>query len=198
MRTRPAFHQAVAHCLDYPDQALYQRLSLLEACAPRLRPFLAHVAATPLAELAEQYVRVFDFQNRHCLHLTWWLDGDTRRRGESLVALKRAYREAGLDPVGDELPDYLPMVLEYVAATGDSTILRTHRPGLELLRLALDDADTPYASVVSALCATLPGPSPRDRAAARALARSGPRAENVGLAPYGHLELLPLHTPGGH
>ncbi|MEV6769370.1 nitrate reductase molybdenum cofactor assembly chaperone [Nocardia sp. NPDC051030] len=195
-RSRPAFYQAAAHCLDYPDEQFFARITLFAAGAPALRPFLEHAATVGQAELAEHYVHTFDFHNRHCLHLTWWLDGDTRRRGQSLVGLKQAYREHGMELLNEELPDYLPVVLEFVAATGNRDLLLEHRPGLELLRLALSDVDTPYAQVVTALCATLPGPSPRDRATARALARSGPRTEDVGLVPYGHLDLLPLLTSG--
>ncbi|MFC8045695.1 nitrate reductase molybdenum cofactor assembly chaperone [Nocardia sp. NPDC057353] len=195
MKTRPAFYQAAAHCLDYPDPLLYERLPLLDACAPALRPFLGHVASVPLGALAEEYVRVFDFHNRHCLHLTWWTEGDTRRRGESLLRLRQRYRSAGLDPAGAELPDYLPLVLEYVAATGDRAVLLEHRPALELLRFALAEAGTAYSDVLTALCAALPGPSPRDRAAARALAAAGPRGEDVGLTPYGQLPLTPVGRP---
>jgi nitrate reductase delta subunit len=80
------------------------------------------------------------------------------------------------------------VVLEY-AATGDLVdglaLLQEHRAGVELLRLALRDAGSPYADVVSAVCALLPGPSPADRAAAERLARTGPPVESVGLEPYG-------------
>jgi len=62
------------------------------------------------------------------------------------------------------------------------------------LRLALIESSTPYADLLVAVCATLPGPSPQDRAAARALAASGPPTETVGLEPYGtdRPKLLPL------
>ncbi|MFC8530743.1 nitrate reductase molybdenum cofactor assembly chaperone [Nocardia sp. NPDC057227] len=194
---KAAFYQAVAHCLDYPDLLLYERIPLLVECAPALRSFLAQVASMPLGALAEEYVRVFDFHNRHCLHLTWWTDGDTRRRGEALLRLKEVYRRAGLEQAGSELPDYLPLMLEYVAATGDRAPLLEHRPGLELLRFALDESGTAYSAVLNALCAALPGPSPRDRAAARALAAAGPRGEDVGLTPYGGRDLLPLTPVSG-
>ena len=79
------------------------------------------------------------------------------------------------------------MVLEY-AATGDLAdglaLLQEHRAGVELLRLALRDARSPYADVVEAVCALLPGPSPQDRAAAQRLAQAGPPTETVGLEPY--------------
>ena len=81
-------------------------------------------------------------------------------------------------------------MLEF-AATADlagrpRNCCRSTGPGIELLRLALLDAGTPYAAPVEAVCALLPGPSPADVAAAKALARNGPPREQVGLelAPF--------------
>jgi nitrate reductase molybdenum cofactor assembly chaperone NarJ/NarW len=185
-------HRAAAAALLYPDPELYADLPAMRRFAPGLAPFLDHVAATPLRELAAHYTEVFDFRARRCLYLSWWRDGDTRRRGASLVAFKETYRAAGLDFDGDgELPDFLPAVLEFAAATGCTDLLTEHRPGLELLRLSLEEHGTPYAHVLGAVCATLPGPSPKDRAAAMALARGGPPREQVGL------ELAPFAATGG-
>ncbi|WP_067699719.1 nitrate reductase molybdenum cofactor assembly chaperone [Nocardia jejuensis] len=192
------FFQAVAHCLDYPDEQFFERLPMLAHSAGELTPFLDHARTLGREALAEHYVATFDFRKQHCLHLTWWLDGDTRRRGQSLLSIKQLYRDHGMHLNGVELPDYLPVVLEFTAATGRRELLIEHRPGLELLRLALADNESPYAGVVTALCARLPGTSPRDRAAVLALARSGPRTESVGLAAYGHLALLPVLGNGGH
>ncbi|GAA2080645.1 nitrate reductase molybdenum cofactor assembly chaperone [Streptomyces albiaxialis] len=194
MSRHAVLHQAAACCLTYPDASFHDDLPLLrEATAGLrgrpvrlLRGFLDHAEATPRAELAAHYVRVFDFKNRRSLYLTWWTDGDTRRRGMSLVRLKETYRAHGLDFAdGDELPDFLPAVLEFSARAGTDTLLRRHRPALELLRLSLADCETPYAAVLAAVCATLPGASPKDRAAARAMARGGPPREDVGLEPFG-------------
>ncbi|MFG7941537.1 nitrate reductase molybdenum cofactor assembly chaperone [Streptomyces cacaoi] len=186
--------QCAGRLLSYPDEQLYTQLPLLgEALggvrggpAATLRGFLGHVRATPRAELAAHYVRVFDFKNRRSLYLTWWTEGDTRRRGLALVRLKETYRAHGLDWAGSgELPDFLPAVLEFSALAGTDALLREYRPALELLRLSLGDGGTPYAAVLEAVCATLPGASPRDRAAARAMARRGPPREEVGLEPFG-------------
>ena len=175
-----------------------------------LRRFLDHVTATPAGDLAEHYVATFD-RNRRCSpYLTWWTEGETRGRGGALVELTQRYRAHGMELAapsgsaggpgskggggaeggvsgGRELPDYLPVVLEYAAA-GDLTdglaLLQEHRAGVELVRLALHDLGSPYAAVLEAVCALLPGPSPADEAAARRLARSGPPTETVGLAPY--------------
>ncbi|MFF2350563.1 nitrate reductase molybdenum cofactor assembly chaperone [Kitasatospora sp. NPDC058115] len=201
---RALVRRAAADCLCYPDAPLLAPAVLLRpvrhASAAPLRTFLDWAGARPAGELARHYVEVFDFTQRHTLHLSWWTDGDTRRRGQALLRFKAAYRAHGLEfgggdqSEGGELPDFLPAVLEFTAATGDETLLRGHRPALELLRLALAEHGTPYAHVLTAVCATLPGPSPRDRAAALALARGGPPSERVGLdaPPYGHLGLLPV------
>ncbi|MFF0745534.1 nitrate reductase molybdenum cofactor assembly chaperone [Streptomyces sp. NPDC004111] len=188
--------QAAAILLQYPDDALHQRLPLVAAAVRTLPPgpartgltaLLDHIAATKPRELAEHYVALLDRRRRCCLYLTWWADGETRRRGQALAALKDRYRRAGLELDGRELPDHLPVVLEY-AATGDLAdglaLLQEHRAGIELLRLALCEARSPYAGAAQAVCSLLPGPSPKDRAAARRLARTGPPTESVGLTPY--------------
>jgi len=202
--------QAAAHLLDYPDAAWRERLPLVRAAlqavggraARKLVAFLDQASSMPATQAGSHFVEVFDFKNRHSLYLTWWLDGDTRRRGASLVELKAVFREAGFAFSEEDLPDYLPVVLEFTAASGDLGLLLRHRPGLELLRLALAEHGTAYASVLEAVCSTLPGASPKDRAAARALAAAGPPRETVGLdpdtaalRPYGHLDLLPVLTP---
>ncbi|MFD8302883.1 nitrate reductase molybdenum cofactor assembly chaperone [Streptomyces sp. NPDC059690] len=157
MPSDAVLHQAAALCLTYPDDDFRTRLPLLREAAPQLREFTDHAALTPARELEAHYVQVFDFKNRHSLYLSWWQDGDTRRRGMTLVRFKDVYRAAGLEMTGEELPDFLPAVLEFAARTGDTDLLTEHRAGLERLRAALTDFGTPYASVLDAVCATLPG-----------------------------------------
>ncbi|MEV7194726.1 nitrate reductase molybdenum cofactor assembly chaperone [Streptomyces sp. NPDC093510] len=184
MTRHAVLYQAAALCLAYPDDEFGARLPLLREAAPAgLHGFLEYATAAEPRELAAHYVQVFDFKNRHSLYLSWWREGDTRRRGMALVRFKEVYREHGMEFSGEELPDFLPAVLEFSAHAGP-VLLEEHRSGLELLRIALADHGTPYASVVEAVCATLPGPSPKDRAEALALARSGPPREDVGLQPF--------------
>jgi nitrate reductase molybdenum cofactor assembly chaperone NarJ/NarW len=141
------------------------------------------------------YVDVFDLSRKHSLYLSYWTDGDTRRRSEVLAAFKQRYRRSGfLVHTGGELPDYLPMVLEYAAIVDpvDGTaLLQKYRSSVELLRLALEECGTPYAGVLTAVCSTLPGPSPANRKAVMAMAAAGPPTETVGLEPYG-TPLLPM------
>ncbi|MGJ5752151.1 respiratory nitrate reductase chaperone NarJ [Streptomyces puniciscabiei] len=156
MPSDAVLYQAAALCLTYPDDDLIARLPLLREAAPQLRAFTDHAALTPARELATHYVRVFEAGNRHSLYLNRWHDGDARRRGVSLEGLKKVYREHGLEFSGEELPDFLPAVLEFTARTGDTSLLTEHRDGLERLRTRLTVYGTPYAAVLDAVCATLP------------------------------------------
>jgi nitrate reductase delta subunit len=113
--------QAASILLEYPGDVVRDRLPLIAAAVSALPAspaqaalpgFLDHVAAVDTSELAEHYVATFDRRRRCCLYLTWWTDGDTRRRGEALAVLKARYRAAGLELRSRELPDFLPVVLE--------------------------------------------------------------------------------------
>ncbi|MFE9448516.1 nitrate reductase molybdenum cofactor assembly chaperone [Streptomyces sp. NPDC006739] len=156
MPSDAVLYQAAALCLTYPDDDFRARLPLLREAAPQLREFVDHAALTRPEELAAHYVRVFDTGRRHSLHLSRWHDGDTARRGVSLVRLEGVYRAHGLEFSGKELPDFLPAVLEFTARTGETGLLTEYRDGLERLRSGLTDFGTPYASVLDAVCATVP------------------------------------------
>lgn len=175
--------QAGAHLLAYPDERFWERLPLIqEATSPHFSGFFAKIQQMGAGELAAHYVEMFDLTRRCCLHLTYYADGDTRRRGQSLAELKGRYRAAGWELMDDELPDYLPVMLEFAALDGSGeSLLAGHRVGLELLRAALDGYGSPYARLVETLCATLPPLTAAERAAAARLAGSGPPAESVGV-----------------
>ncbi|MCX3059536.1 nitrate reductase molybdenum cofactor assembly chaperone [Streptomyces beihaiensis] len=180
---------AAGRLLTYPDETLYAQLPLIRdvvagLATPEPAAFLARADRERPLDLAAHYTSVFDTRSRRCLYLTWWTDGDTRNRGLSLVRVKQTYRDHGWVPTEEELPDFLPVMLEFAAMEeqAGTALLQQHRAGLELLRIALAEHGTPYALLLRAVCATLPGPSPATRAEAKALARTGPPRESVGLA----------------
>lgn len=202
-------YQVASWCLGYPDPELVDRLPMLRAALAEqrdseptqmLRGVLDHIARTPLDTLTRHYVEVFDLSRKHALYLSYWTDGDTRRRGEVLGKFKQRYRDSGfLVQTGGELPDFLPMVLEYAALVDPDDgfeLLQAYRPSLELLRIALQERETPYADAVVAVCETLPGASPADRSAVMRMAGAGPPTESVGLEPYDP-RLLPMHEAKG-
>jgi nitrate reductase delta subunit len=194
--------QAAAVCLGYPEGDIVATSGLVRSAlaekspdqAEAFEPLLAYWESEDLPAIQTHYVNVFDLSRKHSLYLSYWTDGDTRRRGEVLAAFRQRYRHSGfLVDTGGELPDYLPMVLEYAARVDpvDGTaLLQEYRRSVELLRLALAERGTPYAGVVTAVCSTLPGASPADRKAVMAMAAAGPPTETVGLEPYGG-QLLP-------
>jgi len=179
--------------LQYPTTALFDGLGVLEAeaarlprpCATPLGRFLGWLQATPPTEVAQHYVATFDLRRRCALYLTYYRYGDTRKRGMAMLAFKAAYRAAGLAPSDGELPDYLPMVLDFAALhPRGEKLLRSHRADLELLLRALRDADSPYADVIEAVCAQLPALRRPDQALVRRFWESGPPEEEVGLEPF--------------
>ena len=196
--------------LQYPTLALFDGLGQLAEAVregPRAtqRPFgifLEWLSGTSPDTVARHYVETFDLpggrggssprrrQSRCVLYLTYYRYGDTRKRGMAMVTFKAAYRAAGLEPAqgegaGGELPDYLPMVLDFAGShPRGEKLLRAHRADLELLLRSLRDAPSPYAHVVEAVCARLPALRRPDEALVRRFWESGPPAEEVGLEPF--------------
>jgi nitrate reductase delta subunit len=187
--------------LSYPDDEVRARVpAALDACGTLPHASRAGVSATAewldgTEALASQthYVEIFDRRRRACLYLTYFLNGDTRRRGMALVEFKEAYQAAGFDLGSGELPDFLPVVLEF-GAVGDLAaaleMLAVHRSGLEVLEAALAKFGSPYAHVVTGLLTVVPaaaaGPT------AEELALAGPPVEQVGLAPFIPVESLTI------
>jgi len=204
-RPRPAWSreqltyawQSASLLLDYPDEHLLDEdLTVVRAAAAALpdrlgTPLLRvadRLAGVPLAESQAAYVETFDNRRRCNLFLTYFAHGDTRKRGVALLRFKQTYLRAGYVLDEAELPDHLCVVLEF-AATVDHRLgwglLLGHRAGLELLRLALTDDDSPWAGAVEAVCATMPPLRGDEHEAVLRLAAEGPPAEEVGLTPYG-------------
>lgn len=190
--------------LDYPGAQTLALLDQLDSAARELPAsvgaslldFLGEFAAQDELQLAERYVETFDMRRRASLHLTYYAYGDTRKRGMALLRFKHAYRQAGMQVGDEELPDYLPLVLEF-AATVDylqgERLLCEHVPVLELLRLSLVDSGSRYAVLLAAVLATLPPINTADRRRIAELAAQGPPEEDVGLEPFA---LDPLTTEG--
>lgn len=186
--------------LQYPTAAIFEGLDTLETAAAdvpsregrqAIRVFLSWLRATPPTEVAQHYVETFDLRRRCALYLTYYRCGDTRKRGLAMLTFKTAYRVAGFDPTGDELPDYLPLVLEFASLSSrGEDLLRSRRADLELLRKALHEAQTPYAGVVDAVCAHLPRLRRRDLGVVRVHWEKGPPHEDVGLEPFAPPEYL--------
>ncbi|WP_166849525.1 nitrate reductase molybdenum cofactor assembly chaperone [Isoptericola sp. BMS4] len=196
---RAVAHMAAAVLLRYPDDdaraaAATARDAVDDLPSPvreRLSGLADAIAGGDPRELQADYVATFDLKRRCAMYLSYYAAGDTRKRGAALVRFVEAYRAAGFETTGDELPDYLPTVLELSAVGGDdgariaATLLAAHRDGIEVLRSALASHGSPWTAAVEAVCLTLP---PVDDATAERVATlvaAGPPAELVGLSGYG-------------
>ena len=187
--------QCASILLDYPDPGQDDRLPAVRAAvaahpelSARFGPFLDWRDASDLPHIQAEYVETFDNRRRCNLFLTYFAHGDTRKRGLALLRFKQTYLAAGVSPDPAELPDHLALVLEFGATVDRDAgrqLLLDHRAGLEVLRLSLVDLGSPWASVVAAVCATLPPLHGNEWDAIRKLAADGPPEEEVGLTPYG-------------
>ncbi|MEU4625357.1 nitrate reductase molybdenum cofactor assembly chaperone [Actinoplanes sp. NPDC023801] len=191
MMDRSRIFQLTSLLLTYPDEELRAAGGELRAAAAGvdgLERFVDWLLSGTLIEAQRHYVETFDLRRRSGLYLTYYLHGDTRKRGMALLMLKQRYRAHGLRLADGELPDLLPIVLEFaaVAGPGDGEApLRQHRQGIELLRAALHETRTPYALVLDVVCDLLPQLTDEDRAALTSLAFDGPPVETVGLDAVG-------------
>ena len=189
--------------LQYPDEELLaarEALAVAVGELPRsdasaaLRRFCEWWRAEEPLALQQRYVETFDVEKRCGLYMTFVGEGDRRQRGAALLRLKRMYRAAGLPLDGSELPDFLPVMLEFAAAAADrpgEIVLREHRAAIELLREALRERESPWADVLEAVCLALGEAPAADRGKAAALAAAGPPRELVGLEPFAPPEVMP-------
>ncbi|MDH4182376.1 MAG: nitrate reductase molybdenum cofactor assembly chaperone, partial [Betaproteobacteria bacterium] len=123
------------------------RLAELDALVRRL-------ASAPGLRLEAEYVELFDRGRRTALHLFEHVHGDSRDRGPAMVDLIKTYDRAGLQLVPDELPDYLPVVLEFASTQPPAQAREFLRESAHIVRAifsALLERQSPYASVLAAV-----------------------------------------------
>ncbi len=202
----PELFQVASLLLRYPttallaaDREIADAVKALPGDTTRaqLGRFLAYRQDVPLIDLEREYVETFDTRRRCTLNVSYYLYGDTRRRGVSLLRLKRLYQAAGLILESDELPDHLPVMLEFAAFAPfgyGERVLQEHRIGLELLRLALRADERPHVHVIDAVCSALPRLGLRESDAIRRLVAEGPPDEQVGLEPFAPPEVMPTEV----
>ena len=81
----------------------------------QLQALLTEFAESALYDLQERYVLLFDRTRSLSLHLFEHVHGESRDRGQAMIDLKAQYEQAGLAMSAAELPDFLPLFLEYLA-----------------------------------------------------------------------------------
>ncbi|MDT1060887.1 nitrate reductase molybdenum cofactor assembly chaperone [Paracoccus sp. CPCC 101403] len=121
-----------------------------------LTPLLTQLAKNDIYDLQERYVLLFDRSRTLSLNLFEHIHGESRDRGGAMVDLLETYRAGGFDLGGTELPDHLPVLLEFLSARPldeAREILRDAGHILVALGERLIRRESVYAAVLEALTA---------------------------------------------
>lgn len=157
--------KAIAVMLDYPDAALQEHAGELREAieaetrlAPRTRAslveWLQELEAADLYEVQAEYVGLFDRSRSLSLHLFEHVHGESRDRGQAMVDLIHIYREQGLEVTANELPDYVPLFLEFCSRLPGEQVqgwLEEVGHLLQLLHGRLEERDSGYRWLFKAL-----------------------------------------------
>jgi nitrate reductase molybdenum cofactor assembly chaperone NarJ/NarW len=144
--------------LDYPRDTLWQHADeLIDACQDESLPkhrqqqlaeFARSLFAFDPLDAQERWLGLFDRGRSMSLLLFEHIHGESRDRGQAMVDLVETYRKHGLELAEKELPDYLPLVLEYLAYRPTEEVadwLKHIQHILELLAARALERESPYA-----------------------------------------------------
>ncbi len=206
-------YKALSILLCYPEQDWLEALDEIESVIRAERPangaayehlqgllaFLraGSLRANGLIELQQHYVATFDRNPSHSLHMYEHLYGESRDRGPAMIELLQQYQRHGLRISAAELPDYVPLFLEYLSLLEDEQAGRLLADAARVLAMIggkLEQNASPYHAAFKALEAMSPQPvsdpqepqEPPVRDMDEAMARFGPMMDGT----------EPLLTPG--
>ena len=180
--------------LCYPEQALVDSLpeirKMVKPDSPlscQIEPLLHYLESGSLISIQENYVATFDRNQRHSLHLFEHVHGESRDRGQAMVDLLTEYRQNGFDMVTNELPDYVPLFLEFLAQIPQAHAQQLLGDAIHVLAMIGDKLkvnSSPYFVIFEAIraqCLTQPLPfeEPPVRDMDEAMETFGPGADGV-------------------
>lgn len=152
--------RALSALLSYPEQELVDSLHELKEAFPYvhwefLRELFALLESSELVRLQENYVETFDRNPSHSLHLFEHIHGESRDRGQAMVDLLEEYKRDGFMPEASELPDYVPLFLEFLSLVEPARAQMLLDDAIHVLnaigeRLAKNGS--PYSGVFIVLC----------------------------------------------
>lgn len=150
--------KAIALLLEYPDECLWQCkdevLSIVRHDAPLLDDFAAEMLNAPLLDKQAEWCEVFDRGRATSLLLFEHVHAESRDRGQAMVDLLAQYEKAGLVLDCRELPDHLPLYLEYLSILPEAEAregLQNVAPILALLGGRLKQRGVPWYQLFDAL-----------------------------------------------
>ena len=172
--------RVLARLLSYPDAELRSHLSAMRDALhteraitlgrlAELDVLMDTLSSSDALDTEAVYVQLFDCGRATSLHLFEHVHGDSRDRGPAMIDLAQTYDKAGLYLAPGELPDYLPVVLEFVSTQPPRearAFLSEMAHIFNAIFSALQQRQSAYASVIGAL-----------------LELAGEKAQEVKLAP---------------
>ena len=154
--------------LDYPDQEIYESLPLIDEMATEdaflnedelndLHLFITACSKLSLEEWQMYYVNIFDMSKKINLYIFDHIYGDSRERGQAMVDLKEMYESRGYELTLNELPDYIPVFLEYLSFLKDEEktihLLNEIKAIIEKLHKLTNEEDVFYKYLFNILLA---------------------------------------------
>lgn len=113
--------------------------------------FVDGLLALEATDAKSRYVQTFDMVPEHSLHLTHHIFGEEKTRGPALIDLSEYLKSYGFKHDEAELPDFLPLILEFVSHLDESeaaVFLGDTGKVLKVLAGNLDKAGSPYAKLI--------------------------------------------------
>ncbi|MFO1026062.1 MAG: nitrate reductase molybdenum cofactor assembly chaperone [Acetobacteraceae bacterium] len=153
-------YRALAALLSYPTEDLQAAAGEIasalaaEGLVPADQPLLADLAGGDVYDLQERYVSLFDRGRAVSMHLFEHVHGESRDRGQAMADLVDLYAQHGLEMNQGELPDYLPLFLEFLSLLPDAEARELLAEPAGILRALADrlgTRDAGYAAVMQAL-----------------------------------------------
>ena len=172
-------YKALSALLCYPSAelkeaapeiaALLEDENLLSPEARKaLMPLLKDFVVADLYDLQERYVLLFDRSRTLSLNLFEHIHGESRERGSAMVDLLETYRAAGFDLQSSELPDHLPIFLEFLSTrpvAEAQSLIEDAGAVIAALAERLQRRETPYVAVLAGLAEMARAPKSSARVA---------------------------------
>ncbi len=120
--------QVLSVLLHYPDEELFNRRDEIASAADQLgsadvksaiQGFVSEFDTHSLIHVQERYTAAFDIDPATTMNMTYHAHGDNEKRAAALANLQHHYEQAGWVRITGELPDYLPMMLEFLSICPD-------------------------------------------------------------------------------
>ncbi|WP_395344473.1 nitrate reductase molybdenum cofactor assembly chaperone [Ningiella sp. W23] len=155
----------LSRLIDYPSEALYEHGQdvldyihasddLSEQDKNALVSFVSERFANSLLDWQSEYDGLFERGRFLSLLIYEHIHGESRYRGQAMVDLMKQYKAAGLDIGVRELPDYIPLFLEFVSTQGNENAkgwLQDIAHVLALLTVRLEKRDCNYSAIFQTL-----------------------------------------------